>query len=50
MMLTEADVAAYRRDGVLVVPVRRPLPPALRQESLYENQLASDHTYFRRVA
>ncbi len=32
------------------VPVRMPLPPALRQGSIYENQLASDRTYFRRVA
>ena len=35
---------------VTPVPVRMPLPPALRQGSIYENQLASDRTYFRRVA
>jgi phytanoyl-CoA hydroxylase len=35
---------------VTPVPVRMPLPPALRQGSIYENQLASDQTYFRRVA
>ena len=35
---------------VTPVPVRMPLPPALRQGSIYENQLTSDRTYFRRVA
>ncbi len=35
---------------VAAVPVRMPLPPALRQGSIYENQLGSDRTYFRRVA
>lgn len=35
---------------VTPVPVRMPLPPALRQGSIYENQLSSDRTYFRRVA
>jgi ectoine hydroxylase-related dioxygenase (phytanoyl-CoA dioxygenase family) len=35
---------------VTPVPVRMPLPPSLRQGSIYENQLASDRTYFRRVA
>jgi ectoine hydroxylase-related dioxygenase (phytanoyl-CoA dioxygenase family) len=33
------------------VPVRIPLPPALRQGSIYENQLAApDRSYFKRVA
>lgn len=32
------------------VPVRMPLPPALRQGSIYENQLGADRGYFRRVA
>ena len=35
---------------VTAVPVRMPLPPALRQGSIYENQLSSDRGYFRRVA
>ena len=35
---------------VTPVPVRMPLPPALRQGSIYENQLASDRGYFKRVA
>jgi phytanoyl-CoA hydroxylase len=35
---------------VTPVPVRMPLPPALRQGSIYENQLGSDRGYFRRVA
>jgi phytanoyl-CoA hydroxylase len=32
------------------VPVRMPLPPALRQGSIYENQLGAEQGYFRRVA
>jgi ectoine hydroxylase-related dioxygenase (phytanoyl-CoA dioxygenase family) len=35
---------------VTPVPVRMPLPPALRQGSIYENQLGSGRGYFRRVA
>jgi len=32
------------------VPVRMPLPPALRQGSIYENQTGATRTYFRKVA
>jgi phytanoyl-CoA hydroxylase len=32
------------------VPVRMPLPPALRQGSIYENQTSATRTYFRKTA
>jgi phytanoyl-CoA hydroxylase len=32
------------------VPVRLPLPPALRQGSIYENQASSTKTYFKKAA
>jgi hypothetical protein len=35
---------------VTPVPVRMPLPPPLRQGSIYETQSASTKTYFTRAA
>ena len=44
-LLTGSPTAEPRLTGV---PVRLPLPPAARQGSIYENQLSSERSYFRK--
>ena len=58
-MLSQAALAAYRRDGFIAatvaprltsVPVRLPLPPAEHQGSIYENQRATGRRFFATAA